>query len=65
MAPRPKATIEAAVHGRKPNGTTQSTQLELQDRIEYSVVLRNQQRLKFSRQNAAFASTGEIAYYGA
>lgn len=63
MAPRPKATIETAITGRKPVGDVNTVQREIEDRREYMVVLRQQQRLKFSRQSADFASTGEAAYY--
>jgi hypothetical protein len=63
MAPRPKATIETAVSGRKPDLNPNTTQREISDRAELMVVLRQQQRTHFSRQSAAFASTGEIAYY--
>lgn len=63
MAPRPKATIKTAANGRKADGTTNTTQREQSDRRELSVVARQQQRTKFSRQSSSFASTGELSYY--
>lgn len=64
MAIRSEATIKAALLARMPGtaGANHSKQAR-SDRAELSVVYRIQQRLHFSRQNAAFASTGEATYY--
>lgn len=64
MATRPRPTIETAITTRKPvYNDPNGIQRELSDRVELAVAARQQQRLKFSRQNPAFASTGEVNYY--
>lgn len=64
MAIRSEATIKTAIDARKP-GTVgaQHSKQERSDRVELAVVYRIQQRTHFSRQSAAFTSTGEATYY--
>jgi len=63
MAVRSKATLDAAIIARKPSDDQNMTQRDVLDRAELLTAMRIQQRLKFSRQNSAFASTGEVTYY--